>query len=340
MIEFYQKIEQLNANCRNVAVTVLSGYLSGEKALYCDGRLLWQSVEDPVFTIFETTADQLADSGQITTEDGMMLYAEILGQEKKIVICGGGHVSIPLIQLGLMTGCEVTVLEDRPEFAGRAGKAGASRVICMPFEKGLEQIDGDGDTFFVIVTRGHQYDKVCLEQISKKPHAYIGMIGSRKRTALVKEEVLKNGAPPQVISRIHAPIGLSIGAETPEEIAVAIAAEIIQVKNRHKDGGYPSRLLKAIQSPGRKVLATIIARKGSAPRGCGTKMLVLPDGACAGTAGGGLAEEQIRQKAAAMLAEHTRHPQICRIDLTGKEAGDEGMVCGGVIDVLLEVMGE
>ena len=216
---------------------MLSGYLSGEKALYCDGRLLWQSVEDPVFTIFETTADQLADSGQITTEDGTMLYAEILGQEKKIVICGGGHVSIPLIQLGLMTGCEVTVLEDRPEFAGRAGKAGASRVICMPFEKGLEQIDGDGDTFFVIVTRGHQYDKVCLEQISKKPHAYIGMIGSRKRTALVKEEVLKNGAPPQNPGGAP-PFSFSIfryliGENAVEQIIIA-AAQTLYLKLNHK----------------------------------------------------------------------------------------------------------
>ena len=339
MNEFYNKLKELNADCHNVAVTVLSGSLFGEKALFCDGRLVWQSVAGSFFTGCETLAGQITDSGIITT-DGVRLYAEILGQEKKIVICGGGHVSIALVRLVRMMGCQATVLEDRPEFADRARAAGASSVLCMSFEKALAQIPGDRDTFFVIVTRGHQYDKVCLEQIVKKPHAYIGMIGSRRRTALVKAEVLKNGAPVQVTDRIYAPIGLSIGAETPEEIAIAIAAEIIQVKNRVRACGYPAWLLKAIDSPGtagKKVLATIIARKGSAPRECGTKMLVLPDGTCAGTIGGGTAEAQIRRKALSMLAEQDGNAQICRIDLSGKDAGEEGMVCGGVMDVLFEM---
>ncbi len=125
-----------------------------------------------------------------------------------------------------------------------------------------------------------------------KSHAYIGMIGSRLRVKKVKEAVIENGCDPEIVDQIYTPIGLDIGAETPEEIAVAILAEIIEVKNRKgRRLGYPKEIVHAILDRDtikeRKVLATIIDRKGSAPRGIGTKMLVLPDGVCVGTIGGG-----------------------------------------------------
>ena len=116
----------------------------------------------------------------------------------RFVICGGGHVSIPIIQMGLMIGCHVTVLEDRLKFADHARRAGVHEVICDSFEEGLKRIKGDKDTFFIIVTRGHRYDQVCLENIAKKPHAYIGMIGSRMRVKKVKEAVIEKGCAPEV----------------------------------------------------------------------------------------------------------------------------------------------
>lgn len=94
---------------------------------------------------------------------------------------------MPVIKIGIMMGWEVTVLEDRPKFADNARRAGASHVICEPFEEGLGKVPGSSDTYFVIVTRGHRYDQVCLEKIAEKEHAYIGMIGSRRRTTLVKK---------------------------------------------------------------------------------------------------------------------------------------------------------
>ena len=117
---------------------------------------------------------------------------------KKLVICGAGHVSIPVIQIGRMIGCTVTVLEDRPKFAYNARRAGADTVLCEPFEEGLKKIPGDPDIYFIIVTRGHRYDQVCLEKIMKKEHAYIGMMGSRARTVKVKQALLEQGADPQV----------------------------------------------------------------------------------------------------------------------------------------------
>lgn len=87
--------------------------------------------------------------------------------------------------MGLMLGFHITVLEDRPKFADHARCAGAHEIICDSFEEGLKRIKGDEDTFFIIVIRGHRYDQVCLENIVRKSHAYIGMIGSRLRVKKV-----------------------------------------------------------------------------------------------------------------------------------------------------------
>lgn len=325
----------------NMAVTVIDGEFMGEKLLLSDQKIIWRSAQPGFASDYQEELEKITDSG-IYTIGGSTVFCEQLGGEKKIVICGGGHVSIPVIQIGMMIGCKVSVLEDRPKFADHARKAGASEVFCEPFAQALEKIEGDKDTFFVIVTRGHRYDQVCLEQIAKKEHAYIGMIGSRKRAAMVKQTVIEHGADPDIIQNVYTPIGLDIGAKTPEEIAVAIMAEIIQVKNKKHCGGFPREIMDAVcdeknmhQS---KALATIIWRKGSAPREIGAKMLVHPDGRCIGTIGGGCAESDILTKALLLLREGQKGIRICHVDMNGSDAEDEGMVCGGVIDVLLEMI--
>lgn len=240
-------------------------------------------------------------------------------------------------------GCNVTVLEDRPLFADNARKAGATKVICDSFANGLNQIEGNADTYFVIVTRGHRYDQVCLEKIAQKEHAYIGMIGSRRRVNLVKQMLIENGSDKEVLDAVYTPIGLDIGAETPVEIAVAIMAEIIEVKNRKKRTfGFPKEIIKAIlddeKYPQKKVLATIVERKGSAPQDVGVKMLILPDGKCVGTIGGGCMEAKVLQKGRIMALQEETKAMLCKVDMTGTDAEDEGMVCGGMVDVLLEVI--
>ena len=153
-------------------------------------------------------------------------------------------------------------------------------------------METDQDTYAVIVTRGHRYDEDCLygllsmEREKGLAFAYIGMMGSRRRTAMVREHMAELGIDRAQLDRVHAPIGLPIGAETPEEIAVSVFGEIIQVKSgKGLSEGYSGELLAAV--PGgcgsesgtqQAVLATIIARQGSAPRSVGTKMLVRADG--------------------------------------------------------------
>ena len=343
MIELYNALSGANPNARNAVLTVVDGADFGDKCLLSAGELLWERDEGGFFARHPDAVRAIEKSGDIII-DGQRVFCEVLGHEKKFVICGGGHISMPLIQMCRMLGCPVTVLEDRPSFADNARRAGATKVICDAFEKGLEQIEGDADTFFIIVTRGHRYDRECLNAISRKMHAYIGMIGSRRRVAMVKQSLVEEeGCDPEVIASVHTPIGLKIGAETPEEIAIAIMAEIIQVKSESgRNSTYPRELMRAITAQDDqdlpKALATIVSRKGSAPRDVGTKMLIWPDGRIAGTIGGGCVESDVIRTAREMLDESESTARILDVDMTADAAEDAGMVCGGVIQVLLEVI--
>lgn len=342
MKTLFEAIEQTDSDLRRMVLTVIDEEFLAEKAITVEGRIVWESRPGGFFAEYQKEIQELKDC-EVIELGGHRVFCDLLGEDKRIVICGGGHVSIPVIMLGVMMGCEVTVLEDRPSYADDARRAGATTVICEPFEEGLEKVSGSADTFFVIVTRGHRYDQICLEKIAQKEHAYIGMIGSRKRTAMVKENLKEKGIDSAVLDAVYTPIGLNINAETPVEIAVAIMAEIIQVKNRQKrSGGYTKEMIKAVleQEPDHspKVLATIVARKGSAPRGIGTKMLILRNGKCIGTIGGGCMEANVIQKARLMVATGMPRARICQVDMTGNDAEEEGMVCGGVISVLLELI--
>ena len=315
--------------------TVLAGEHAGEKRLSC-GAGAGAEGEQKVKALHDT-------------ESQTRIYRERIGRTPKMIICGAGHVSIPIIRMGKMLGFMVTVIEDRPKFADHARAAGADQVLCEPFADGLSKIRGDSDSWFIIVTRGHRYDTECLEAILRKPYAYVGMMGSRRRVAIVKEQLEAKGVCREALDGVHTPIGLKIGAETPEEIAVSVMAEIIQVKNagfgkdgkaeRCRTGGYSTELLDAVLDPDdsrEKVLATIISRKGSAPRSVGTKMLIRADGTTVDTIGGGCIESEVIRKALLMMRAEDEGFRLCTVDMTADAAEDEGMVCGGVVEVMLE----
>lgn len=334
MGDFYTRLaKELKNSEKDIWVeTVLSGVHAGEKR---------------IFSGEENDVGDDAEGGQIMLmgqagEEKERVFRERTGHTPKLIICGAGHVSVPIIRIGKMLGFFVTVLEDRPKFADNARTAGADEVMCLPFSKGLSRIKGDSDTWFVIVTRGHRYDTECLEAVLNKPCAYVGMMGSRRRTDLVKAQLEQKGFDRTVLNRVHTPIGLKIHAETPEEIAVSVMAEIIQIKNTGKrTEGYSEELLQELtrEDGKEKVLAVIVSKKGSAPRGVGTKMLIREDGSCLGTVGGGCMESGIIQKALLMMRLGRPEFQICRVDMTAGEAEDAGMVCGGEAEVMLEKIG-
>lgn len=340
LVELYKIINENLQQKSNLLATVLEGEAAGTRYFWADGELLGYTGTGEVNEELKTQITETPQSG-IYEIEGRKFFIEHLKRQAHLVICGGGHVSQQVIELAGKVGFHVTVLEDRPYFADRAREAGADLVLCDAFEKSLQGIAGTPDTYFLVVTRGHRFDRACLEQILKKSYAYVGMMASRGRSALLKKQMAGDGFDRKALDEMYTPVGLSIHAETPEEIAVSIVAELIQIKNQtKKTAGYDSLLMEyltGVKEPGQpKVLATIIARRGSAPRSIGTKMLVLGDGRIIGTIGGGCMESEVQHQCLRLLREENEKSRIVCADMTVSQAEDEGMVCGGTIDVFLE----
>jgi xanthine dehydrogenase accessory factor len=157
---------------------------------------------------------------------------ERLHPKPSLVIAGAGHIGQSLAYLGKFLGFEVTVWDDRPLFADQALIPNADVVLSGSFEECLGKFMVQDDTYLAIVTRGHKNDAEVLRKFIASSAAYIGMIGSKAKVAQMKTTFLENGwATEDQWSRIHSPIGLSIGAQTVEEIAMSIAAELVKVRN-------------------------------------------------------------------------------------------------------------
>ena len=150
---------------------------------------------------------------------------------------GAGHVAKPIAHVGALLGFRVAVLDDRPGFAARERFPEAERVLKVDFDNPFAHIPLHEHAHIILVTRGHKYDYSCLAQALRADPspAYIGMIGSRRRVRATYVQLLADGNSSARLAGIHAPIGLDIGAETPEEIAVAVAAELVMA-NRGGSG--------------------------------------------------------------------------------------------------------
>ncbi len=155
---------------------------------------------------------------------------EPITSEPTVFIFGGGHISTCLAPLVKTVGFKVVVADDRPDFADRERFPEADEVVLDSFEGLVERLRIDENAYLVIVTRGHFHDKVVLQQALQTNARYIGMIGSRRKVRMLYENLMKEGIKEDSLKRVRAPIGLDIGAESPEEIAVSILAELIQMR--------------------------------------------------------------------------------------------------------------
>ena len=159
------------------------------------------------------------------------VYAEGHRPRQELIVVGAGHIAQPLSTLGTMLDFEVTVLDDRPEFATRERFPEAAAVRTIDFDDPLSGLDIHAGSHFVLVTRGHKYDFECLRRLLARhgdaTPAYIGMIGSRRRVRATFVQLEAEGIPRDVIARVRAPVGLDIGAQTPVEIAVSVMGEMI-----------------------------------------------------------------------------------------------------------------
>ncbi len=185
-------------------------------------RLALRALDD-----LSTTDGLHALAGEAGSVD---VYLEVRRPVRDLVIVGAGHIARPLSTMGALLGFRVVVLDDRPDFATRERFPQASRLVQADFSDPFRDVPIHARSYVLLVTRGHRYDYQCLVRILRadpRP-AYIGMIGSRRRVRATFTQLQQDGVARDRLDDVHAPVGLDIGAETPEEIAVAVAAELVK----------------------------------------------------------------------------------------------------------------
>jgi len=257
----------------------------------------------------------------------------------RAVICGGGHISLALCRILKMLDFWITIIDDREEFADINRFNEADEVICDSFEGLFESRNFGPNVYFVIVTRGHGFDYTCLKQILRTDCKYIGMIGSKNKIKVTMQKLEElDGMEKALLDSVKAPIGLDIGGKTPEEIAVSIAAEIIQVKrSEHKKIYYLEQsLIDQLKSGKEGILISIVGKQGSSPGKAGCHMFVDAQGNAHGTIGGGNLEHQAIMEGWKCL--RNKQTKLIEYDLSNNAAANLGMVCGGKVKVLFEMI--
>lgn len=174
--------------------------------------------------------------------ESYQVMLEVHERPATLLIIGGGHIGKALATVGNLCGFSVEIIDDRPEYANAERFPEANRITCGRFDEVLSSYPIDATTCVVCVTRGHKHDETSLRQVVASPAIYVGMIGSKRRVRAVLQHLIEEGVDPEAAARVRTPIGLDIGAETPEEIAVSIMAEIIQA--RRGGSGTPMRAAK------------------------------------------------------------------------------------------------
>jgi xanthine dehydrogenase accessory factor len=256
-------------------------------------------------------------------------FSQVMTAPARLVICGGGHVARELAPAALRVGFAVTVLEERANVLAEGNFPPETDLRCGDFPTLLQEGNFPKNAFFAIMTQGHTADWVCLKEILRLPHAYLGLMGSRRKIAGTRTMLEKEGFGASALDGVHTPIGLSIGAETPAEIAVSIVAELIQCRSElgleaPLDSGVAESLSNAPYA-----MVTLVNCSGSTPRSEGARMLVFPDGSIRGTIGGGISEAVAKRQAIEALAEGKPRLGHYALDESG------GSICGGRVTYLI-----
>ena len=203
--------------------------VKGHCLLFKDGKMVGDEIIDG--KVMSHIRDEMhnVSSTTILTVDNMQYIVDPIRRVKTIYCFGAGHVAVPTAHVASMVGFRVVVIDDRDEFANRERFPEADEVIVIEdYNRSLEGLEIDNDSFIIIVTRGHRFDREVLEQAIKSEAGYIGMISSKnKRDSVYRTLIAEGVTTAEELERVHSPIGLAIAAETPEEIAVSIVGELI-----------------------------------------------------------------------------------------------------------------
>lgn len=232
-----------------VAATGSTPQRVGAKMLvFPDGRLIgtigggcyendafWKAREaittrKPQLVHYELDDDFAQETGLICGGQ-MSVYIEPIEPSPELYVIGAGHVGYHLATMAQEVGFQVHVVDDREKFASRERFPNATEVVTEDIPAWLERTQLPAHAYVVIVTRGHTNDLDALRALAPRELRYVGLIGSRAKVARISDQLLSEGMAPEVLTQVHAPIGLEIGAVSPQEIAVSILAELIAVKH-------------------------------------------------------------------------------------------------------------
>ena len=203
----------------------------------CVEAEVWQAArevmeqEKPRTLTFNLNQDPKYDTG-LVCGGTLDIFLEPILPAALLYIFGAGHVAASLYKTAKDTGFDVIVVDDRETYANRERFPEAQEVIADDFERAMERLDIPESAYIVIVTRGHRDDMRVLRWAVGTKARYVGMIGSKRKTIAIFRELQREGLPTKLFERVHAPIGLDLGAVTPEEIAISITAELIAVRRK------------------------------------------------------------------------------------------------------------
>jgi xanthine dehydrogenase accessory factor len=256
VVDIYEEIVKLRQEGRRGAVATIvnvrgsipsfetakmlvrdDGSIAGTIGGGCVEAEVWQASrevmesEKPRTVTFNLNENPKYDTG-LVCGGTLDIFIEPVLPPALLYVFGAGHVSVNLYRVARGAGFDVTVVDDRATYASRERFPEAKEVIAEDFEQAMAKITPQESSYIVIVTRGHRDDMRVLRWAVQTRARYIGMIGSKRKTITIFRELTKEGLPAHLFERVHAPVGLDIGAITPEEIAVAITAELIAVRRR------------------------------------------------------------------------------------------------------------
>jgi xanthine dehydrogenase accessory factor len=213
------------------------GSIAGTIGGGCVEAEVWQAArevmesERPRTLTFNLNQDPKYDTG-LVCGGTLEIFVEPILPPADLYLFGAGHVAASLYKVSRIAGFDVTVVDDREAYANRERFPDAQQVIAEDFDKAAAQLAPSESSYIVIVTRGHRDDMRILRWAVQTPARYIGMIGSKRKTIAIFKELQQEGFDAHLFDRVHAPVGLDIGAITPEEIAVSITAELIASRRK------------------------------------------------------------------------------------------------------------
>jgi xanthine dehydrogenase accessory factor len=243
----------LDRGAIGILITVVRGPHTGAKLLIDERGIMTGSLGDSELDrrVAEQTTEFLTSHHETrmasvkdfapefpASADTLLLF-ERIQPAPRLVVCGAGHVGAALAKLGIFIGFQTTLIDDRAEFLERSRfpETEIELVVADDWEKAVSEAIGNGHGVAVaVVTRGHNEDERCMHAVMRTDPNYIGLIGSKRRTTIVIERLREKGATDEQLKKIHAPIGLDIGAVSPEEVALAIMAEVV-AERRGATGG-------------------------------------------------------------------------------------------------------